>query len=71
MKVGIIGLDLPLGKVKYHDERFVELVKKCDPLKVTPYYVEFVQEDWEHADAQENVRNVEKIILEWIDMKKE
>jgi len=51
MKVGVIGLDLPLGKVKYHDERFIELVKKCEPLKVTPYYVEFVQEDWEHADA--------------------
>jgi len=51
MKVGVIGLDLPVGKVKYHDERFVELVKKCDPLKVTPYYVEFVQDDWQHADA--------------------
>ena len=37
MKVCIIGLDLPEGKVKYHDEKFVELVKKCDPLKVTPF----------------------------------
>jgi ribosome-binding ATPase len=51
MKVCIIGLDLPEGKVKYHDDKFVELVKKCDPLKVTPFYVEFMREDFVHADA--------------------
>ena len=51
MKVCTIGLDLPEGKVKYHDEKFVELVKKCDPLKVTPFYVEFIQDDFVHADA--------------------
>ena len=51
MKVCVIGLDLPEGKVKYHDEKFVELVKKCDPLKVTPFYVEFIQDDFVHADA--------------------
>jgi ribosome-binding ATPase len=51
MKVCNIGLDLPEGKVKYHDEKFVELVKKCDPLKVTPFYVEFIQDDFVHADA--------------------
>lgn len=51
MKVGVIGLDLPLGKVKYHDDRFAELVKKCEPLKVTPYYMEFIQNDWQHAEA--------------------
>lgn len=51
MKVCTIGLDLPEGKVKYHDDKFMELVKKCDPLKVTPYYVEFIREDFVHADA--------------------
>jgi ribosome-binding ATPase len=51
MKVCTIGLDLPEGKVKYHDDKFVELVKKCDPLKVTPFYVEFIQDDFIHADA--------------------
>ncbi len=51
MKVCIIGLDLPEGKVKYHDDKFVELVKKCDPLKVTPFYVEFIRDDFVHADA--------------------
>ena len=51
MKVCIIGLDLPEGKVKYHDDKFVELVKKCDPLKVTPFYVEFIRDDFIHADA--------------------
>ena len=51
MKVCTIGLDLPEGKVKYHDDKFVELVKKCDPLKVTPFYVEFIRDDFVHADA--------------------
>ncbi len=51
MKVGVIGLDLPLGKVKYHDDSFMELVRKCDPLKVSPYYVDLIHEDWQHADA--------------------
>jgi hypothetical protein len=51
MKVCTIGLDLPEGKVKYHDDKFVELVKKCDPLRVTPFYVEFIQDDFVHADV--------------------
>jgi ribosome-binding ATPase len=51
LKICTIGLDLPEGKVKYHDDKFVELVKKCDPLKVTPFYVEFIREDFIHADA--------------------
>ncbi len=51
MKVCSIGLDLPEGKVKYHDNRFLELVKKCDPLKITPFYVEFIRNDFVHADA--------------------
>jgi ribosome-binding ATPase len=51
MKVCSIGLDLPEGKVKYHDDKFLELVKKCDPLKITPFYMEFIQDDLGHADA--------------------
>jgi len=51
MKVCTIGLDLPEGKIKYHDDKFLELVKKCDPLKITPFYVEFIQDDFIHADA--------------------
>ena len=51
MKICSIGLDLPEGKIKYHDDKFLELVKKCDPLKITPFYVEFIQDDFVHADA--------------------
>jgi len=51
MKVGSIGLDLPEGKVKYHDDRFLELVKKCEPLKITPFYLEIIRDDLVHADA--------------------
>ncbi|MGQ9921139.1 MAG: DUF933 domain-containing protein [Desulfobacca sp.] len=75
MKVGVIGLDLPEGKVKYHDERFVELVKKCEPLKVTPYYVEFVQDDWQHADAlvvaRENVLDLLILDMEKLETRRE
>jgi ribosome-binding ATPase YchF (GTP1/OBG family) len=51
MKVCSIGLDLPEGKIKYHDDKFLELVKKCDPLKITPFYVEFIRDELVHADA--------------------
>lgn len=51
MKVGMVGLDLPVGKVKYHDDRFVELVHKFEPQKVTPYYIEFIAKDLAHADG--------------------
>lgn len=75
MKVGVIGLDLPEGKVRYHDERFVELVKKCEPLKVTPYYVEFVQDDWQHADAlvaaRENVLDLLILDMEKLETRRE
>ncbi|AEB08911.1 DUF933 domain-containing protein [Desulfobacca acetoxidans] len=69
MKVCTVGLDLPEGKVKYHDDKFMELVKKCDPLKVTPFYVEFIRDDLVHADAF--VVSAEKVLdLLILDMEK-
>lgn len=69
MKVCTVGLDLLEGKVKYHDDKFMELVKKCDPLKVTPFYVEFIRDDLVHADAF--VVSAEKVLdLLILDMEK-
>jgi ribosome-binding ATPase YchF (GTP1/OBG family) len=46
-----MGLDLPEGKVKYHDERIITLDKKFEPKKVTPFYAEFIKDDSQHCDA--------------------
>ena len=51
MKIAYTGLDLPQGKIKFNDEIFVELVKKFQPKKVSPYYFEFFPESYELADV--------------------
>ncbi len=51
MKIAYTGLDLPGGKVKYNDRVFVGLAEKFQPAKVSPYYFEFLLEDYEAANA--------------------
>ncbi|MBI3990619.1 MAG: DUF933 domain-containing protein [Candidatus Omnitrophica bacterium] len=51
MKIAYTGLDLPEGKVKYDDEVFVALAEKFKPVKLSPYYFEFLPEKYEAADA--------------------
>jgi len=51
MKIGFTGIELPEGKVKYVDEKLVALEGKCEPDKVTPFFVEFVGSDFVQADA--------------------
>ncbi len=59
MKIAYTGLNLPQGKIKYNDEIFVGLAEKFQPDKVSPYYFEFLPDDYESADiiaiAYENV----------------
>lgn len=51
MKIAHKGLNLPQGKIKYHDGIFVDLVEKFQPAKVSPYYFEILpEEDYESAD---------------------
>lgn len=50
MKIAYRGLDLPEGKTKYNDEIFVRLVEKFQPAKVSPYYFEWLPDDFESAD---------------------
>lgn len=50
MKIAYTGLNLPEGKIKYHDEIFVSLAEKFQPAKLSPYYFEFLPEDYESAD---------------------
>jgi ribosome-binding ATPase len=51
MKIAFKDLDLPEGKTKYNDPRMAKLVEKCQPKKVSPYYIEFLKEDFVQAEA--------------------
>ncbi len=50
MKIGYSGIAIPEGKVKYNDIRMDGLVDKCQPKKVTPFYVEFVPDEYVKTD---------------------
>ena len=51
MKIGYHGCTVPEGKVKFNDPRMKLLVDKCRPKKVSPYYVEFIQDEFFLCDA--------------------
>jgi hypothetical protein len=51
MKICCIGFEMPEGKVKYQDEHVITLDQKLSPKKITPFYVEFTQDDFSHGDA--------------------
>ena len=51
MKVACKGLNVPQGKVKYNDRIFAELVDKFQPVKLSPYYFNFMSEDYDGAAA--------------------
>ena len=51
MKICCIGFDLPEGKVKYQDELVITLDQKLSPQKITPFYVEFTQDNFSHCDG--------------------
>ena len=50
MKIAYTGLNLPQGKIKYHDKIFLGFVEKFHPTKVSPYYFEFLPDDYKSAD---------------------
>jgi len=51
MKICFAGFDLPEGKVKFQDEKVMTLGNKFAPLKTTPFYVEFIKNDFLNCDA--------------------
>ncbi|MFC1515054.1 DUF933 domain-containing protein [Candidatus Omnitrophota bacterium] len=51
MKIGIIGLDLDPGKIKYGDPRLKALEEKVAAKKVTPFFVELIKDDLAAADS--------------------
>lgn len=51
MKIGFTGMDLPEGKVKYRDSNLEALVEKDKPKKVSPYFAEFLKDEFHRCDA--------------------
>ncbi len=51
MKISFLGLDIPEGKIKYKDEIIVKLTEKFAPKKISPYFAEFIAEDFINADC--------------------
>jgi ribosome-binding ATPase len=59
MKIGFTGIELPEGKSKYKDEKLIALEKKDKPKKVSPFFVEFIPDEYSQSEAiivgEENV----------------
>lgn len=51
MKIGFHDVSVPEGKTKYDDPRMKLLVEKCNPKKVSPYYVEFMKDEFAKSEA--------------------
>ncbi len=46
MIIGFTGIDLPQGKIKFHDQKLIDLINKDNPKKISPYFFEFVLDDF-------------------------
>ncbi len=71
MKIGFTGIDLPEEKIKYSDEHLIALVKKDNPKKVSPYYAEFVRDEFVQVEAivvpKNNILDLLILDMEMID----
>jgi hypothetical protein len=51
LKIGYTGLELPEGKTKYNDKILDALSMKDNPTKVSPYYVDFLPDEFDQCDV--------------------
>lgn len=51
MKIGFTGLDIPEGKTKYIDSKLRALAEKDKPNKVSPYFAEFIRDEYIQSDV--------------------
>ena len=51
MIIGFTGLELPQGKIKFHDEKLITLSDKDKPKKISPYFFEFVLDEFVQSFA--------------------
>jgi len=58
LKLGYTGLELPEGKFRYNDKILNALAKKDNPKKVSPFYVDFLPNEFEKCDVIVIARSV-------------
>jgi len=46
MIIGFTGIELPQGKIKFHDQKLITLINKDNPKKISPYFFEFILDDF-------------------------
>ena len=51
MKIGFTGIELPEGKTKYNDETLMALVAKDKPKKISPFFAEFIGDEFVQSEA--------------------
>ena len=51
VKIGFTGIELPEGKIKYNDEILIALKTKDEPKKYSPFFVEFIPEEFIQCEA--------------------
>ncbi len=51
MKIGFSGIEITEGKIKYEDDKLTALAAKFNPNKVTPFYAEFIENEFIKSDA--------------------
>ena len=51
MKIGFTGLNLPEGKSKYNDPVLNALSEKDKPKKVSPFFAQFIKDEYVDCDA--------------------
>jgi len=51
MKIGFTGLDIPEGKNKYQDKVLAALAEKDKPSKISPFFVEFLRDEYISSEA--------------------
>ncbi len=51
MKIGYAGFEFPEGKLKFIDSRLKKLEEKFDPRKVTPFFAEFIKDEFVKCDC--------------------
>ena len=51
MKIGFTGINLPEGKTKYKDENLFALEMKDKPKKVSPFFVEFIPDEFVQSEV--------------------
>ncbi len=51
MKIGFTSVDIPEGKIKYNDQNLIALEMKDKPKKITPFFAEFIRDEFIHSEA--------------------